>query len=133
MGHLIVSIIIVISSHGQSLPTRENPHTRLMQSKHINYVYSLEHTTRSFPSRNIAFGSCICFEEQSLLYCDSLRPIRYVMDPFFTLSGVLNYNANTILQTETHTHILSNTHHHTLKTRVDVKHTQMRSHRYVAT
>merc|ERR1711971_1332907 len=44
--------------------------------------YSLEHTTRSFPSRNIAFGSCICFEEQSLLYCDSLRPIRYVMDPF---------------------------------------------------
>lgn len=43
------------------------------------------------------------------------------MDPFFTLSGVLNYNANTILQTETHTHtlILSNTHH-TLKTRVDV-------------
>ena len=37
--------------------------------------YSLEHTTRSFPSRNIAFGSCTCFEEQ-FLSCDSLRPIR---------------------------------------------------------
>merc|ERR1712154_327292 len=24
--------------------------------------HSLEHTTRSFPSRSIAFGSCICFE-----------------------------------------------------------------------
>jgi len=73
--------------------------------------YSLEHTTRSFPSRNIAFGSCICFEEQSLLYCDSLRPIRYVMDPFFTLSGVLNYN-DTITLTE----LLYSSH--TLQTRV---------------
>ena len=41
----------------------------------IYNCYSLEHTTRSFPSRNIAFGSCICFEEQ-FLSCDSLRPIR---------------------------------------------------------
>merc|ERR1712154_104990 len=28
--------------------------------------HSLEHTTRSFPSRSIAFGSCICFEVQFL-------------------------------------------------------------------
>ena len=42
---------------------------------HTHNCHSLEHTTRSFPSRNIAFGSCICFEEQSLS-CDSLRPIR---------------------------------------------------------
>ena len=36
---------------------------------------SPEQTTRSFPSRNIASGSCTCFEEHFLM-CDSLRPIR---------------------------------------------------------
>ena len=50
--------------------------------------YSLEHTTRSFPSRNIAFGSCICFEEQ-FLSCDSLRPIRTY--------GAINWNLDFFL------------------------------------
>merc|ERR1711933_70519 len=41
-------------------------YTHSLNATNISLCYSLEHTTRSFPSRNIAFGSCICFEEQSL-------------------------------------------------------------------
>lgn len=37
---------------------------------------SIEQTTRSFLYGDIAFGSCICFDEQ-FLSCESLRPIRY--------------------------------------------------------
>merc|ERR1712154_326090 len=89
-------------------------HTHSLNATNISLCYSLEHTTRSFPSRNIAFGSCICFEEQSLLYCDSLRPIRYVMDPLFHSFGrVKNYN-DTI-----HTNRFATTTHHALNTRVD--------------
>jgi len=54
----------------------------LFLHKHTHWLFfafwkknSPEQTTRSFPSRNIASGSCTCFEEHFLM-CDSLRPIR---------------------------------------------------------
>lgn len=41
----------------------------------VNIVIALSSQLVRFLLRDIAFGSCICFEEQ-FLSCDSLRPIR---------------------------------------------------------
>ncbi len=77
-GHMIFNFMQYTHTHTHPL---RKMHIYLMSRSlaqpflHCKNCYSLEHTTRSFPSRNIAFGSCICFEEQ-FLSCDSLRPIR---------------------------------------------------------
>jgi len=85
--------------------------------------HSLEHTTRSFPSRSIAFGSCICFEEQFLtaIHWDLSERIR--SPPNFWLCLLLYKHASatpqhcdcsltrTILHTHTHTHTHIFPHH----------------------
>merc|ERR1712154_384847 len=86
-------------------------HTRLMQPT-FHYVIALSTQLVRF-LRGTSLSEVVFASKSSLsLYCDSLRPIRYVMDPFFTLSGVLiNYN-DTITLTDFCAHT-----HHALKTR----------------